>query len=242
MIGLPSPDFRRTPVTMTLAGVMIAMQIAFTIKPIAWEHYYNAYFGLLPYIWLGELWRPLTSSLMHGGILHAAFNTYWLVWFGVVLEPKLGSVKFFGLIILLSYMSMMPEYVVTGFGAEEPIAIVGFSGVVYGLFGLCWVGRRFDRDLYQCCDDQVAQLLIGWFFICIVITWAGIISVANIAHGAGWLFGWLYGQAIFNPLRKKPIWLILAVVASLIVLSSLIACPGHAGFEQARNFRMMQGR
>ena len=176
------------------------------------------------------------------GILHALFNTYWLLWFGVVLEPKLGSVKFFGLIVLLSYLSMMPEYVVTGFDAEVPVAIVGFSGVVYGLFGLCWIGRRFDQDLYHCCDDQVAQLLIGWFFICIAITWAKIFPVANVAHASGWLFGWLYGKAIFSPRQKKTVWIVFAVVASLIVLSSLIACPGHAGFEQARMLRMMQGR
>ena len=147
-------------------------------------NYYNNYFGLLAYVWDGQPWRPFTSSLMHGGFLHAAFNTYWLLFFGAALEPRFGSAKFLGLVVLLGYMSMMPQYVIGCYSLEKPVMLVGFSGVVYGLFGIMQVGRKFRPELQYYCDDQVVSLLIAWFFICLALTWAGIFNVANIAHGA----------------------------------------------------------
>ena len=86
------------------------------------------------------------------------------------------------------------------------------------------------------CDEQTVQLLIGWFFLCILLTHFGVMLVANIAHGAGFLFGVLYGLAIFDAPRRRW-WLPLAIVLTTIVLSTLIACPGHMGYEQTRLFR-----
>jgi len=57
--------------------------------------------------------------------------------------------------------------------------------------------------------------------------------VANIAHGAGFGFGAIYGLAVFDK-RRRTRWAIIAAVASLVVLSTLIACPGHRGYEHAR--------
>jgi hypothetical protein len=79
--------------------------------------------------------------------------------------------------------------------------------------------------------------MIGWFFLCIALTYLNIMSVANIAHGAGFGFGVVYGLAIFDT-RHRTRWSIVAVLASLIVLSTLITCPGHWGYERAK--RRMQ--
>ena len=111
--------------------------------------------------------------------------------------------------------------------------IVGLSGVVYGMFGLVWIGRRWRPELNAVCSTQTAQILIGWFFFCILLTYTGHMMVANIAHGAGFIFGVLYGQAVFSRHRRRQ-WIILAVVVSLLVLSTLVACPGHFGYEHVK--------
>jgi rhomboid protease GluP len=236
MAARPEFNFQRTPVTLILMGVAVALELAFQLQPDLRVDFYNDWLGLLPRMWSGEPWRPFTSSLMHGGFIHAAFNVYWLAVFGQTLEIRFGSWRTLGLIVLLAYVSMLPEYVIGSYHRQQPIMIVGLSGVIYCLFGVVLVGRRWEPRFHMVCDEQTVQLLIGWFFLCIVLTHLGAMSVANIAHGAGFLFGVLYGLAIFDA-RRRAWWLVLAMLLTSIVLSTLIACPGHAGYEQTRLFR-----
>ena len=144
---LPKPDinFQRTPVTLILAAVAVALELACTFddaqdggRRLA---YYHDSLGILPSIWAGELWRPFTTTLLHGGLLHAAFNCYWLVIFGSALENRFGPFRTLGLIVLLGYVSTLPQFIVSNYntGPKEQIAVVGLSGVVYGLFGILLV-------------------------------------------------------------------------------------------------------
>lgn len=237
MFILPEINFRRTPVTLSIMAVAVALELACSLDDLQGGGRrlacYNDYLGILPRIWAGQLWRPFSSTLMHGDLLHAGFNVYWLLIFGSALENCLGSHRTLGLIVLLGYVSMMPEYVIGSFNREEPLMIVGLSGVVYGMFGLVWIGRRWRPELNAVCSTQTAQILIGWFFFCILLTYTGHMMVANIAHGAGFIFGVLYGQAVFSRHRRRQ-WIILAVVVSLLVLSTLVACPGHFGYEHVK--------
>jgi hypothetical protein len=111
--------------------------------------------------------------------------------------------------------------------------IVGLSGIMYGLFGMLWVGRRWRPEFAAVCTDSTVQILGFWFVLCIVLTYSGAMNVANIAHGSGFLFGALYGMALFSPRRARR-WRLGAVLASLVVLSTLIAAPGHRGYEYIR--------
>ncbi|MBN2476625.1 MAG: rhomboid family intramembrane serine protease [Pirellulales bacterium] len=241
MLPRPEISFQRTPVTLIIAAVVVALEVVCTFDEF--QHpddagrrlmYYNDYLGLLPRLWAGQLWRPFTSTLMHGGPLHAGFNVYVLLIFGPALEHRLGSYRMLGLIVLLGYVSMMPEYVIGSFSREEPIMIVGLSGIVYGLFGILWIGRRWHPDLAAVCSDQTVRVLLGWFVLCIVLTYANVMSVANIAHGAGFGFGVLYGLAFFD-VRHRVRWAVLATVASLLVLATLFGFPGHRGYEHVKN-------
>jgi membrane associated rhomboid family serine protease len=237
MLALPEINFKRTPATLIIMAVAVALEVVCTIDDLQGGGrrlaYCNDYLGILPLIWMGELWRPFTSTLMHGDLLHAGFNVYWLLIFGAALENHLGSYRTLGLIVLLGYVSMLPEYVIGSYHREQPIMIVGLSGIVYGLFGMLWIGRRWRPEFDAVCTPQTAQILLIWFFLCIVLTYTGHMMVANIAHGAGFIFGVLYGQAAFSPERRRR-WIILAVASSLLVLSTLIACPGHFGYEHVK--------
>jgi len=232
-------NFKRTPVTLIIMALAAALEVVCTIDPARRIEYYNQWLGILPRMWTGEPWRPLTSTLMHGGFIHAAFNLYWLVIFGSALENRFGWYRTLGLIVLLGYVSMMCEYVIGGYNRDEPVMIVGLSGIIYGLFGILWVGRRWCREFHAVCDTRTAQILLGWFVLCIFFTRFGIMSVANIAHGAGLAFGALYGLAIFDA-RRRLRWAVPAVLITTLVLSTLIACPGHAGYEYAKRRRQIE--
>ncbi|NLE39446.1 MAG: hypothetical protein GX621_15600 [Pirellulaceae bacterium] len=66
----------------------------------------------------------------------------------------------------------------------------------------------------------------------IVVGWAEVMPVANIAHAAGLGFGVLYGLAIFDRSNRSR-WLALSIVLSLAVLATMVACPGHVHYEYA---------
>ena len=82
-------------------------------------------------------------------------------------------------------------------------------------------------------DQGTVQVFIGWFFLCIALTYANVMLVANIAHGAGFLFGMLYGSALFAT-RERRRWIAASLVATTAVLLSLVGCPGHRQFEEVK--------
>ena len=236
MLVLPEINFRRTPVTLIVMAVAVALELACSLDDFQGGGRrlacYNDYLGILPRIWAGQLWRPFTSTLMHGDLLHVGFNVYCLLIFGTALENHFGSYRTLGLVVLLGYVSMMPEYVIGSFGREEPIMIVGLSGTVYGMFGMLYIGRRWRPEFEAVCSPLTVLILVFWFFLCIVLTHTGDMRVANIAHCGGFMFGLLYGEAAFSRHRRR--WTSLAVMASLLVLSTLVACPGHSGYEHVK--------
>jgi membrane associated rhomboid family serine protease len=137
----------------------------------------------------GELWRLVTSILPHTGFLHLAFNLYWLWIFGTLLEETLGHFRTAALILLFAIGSGAWEFAFASGG-------VGLSGVGYGLFGLLWMLSRYDERFKEAIDAKTVQLFVGWFFLCVIATYTGIMPVGNIAHGAGAVLGILTGLAI----------------------------------------------
>ncbi len=242
MLSPPEINFKRTPVTLIIAAVAVALELVCTFEPARRDYYYvELKLGIFSSIWDGELWRPFTSTLLHGGLIHAAFNVYWLVIFGPALENRFGSWRTFGLIVLLGYMSMLPEFIVSNYNqpVDRQIPIVGLSGIIYGLFGMLWIGRRWRGELEAVCDDNTTRILGGWFVLCIVLSYLNIMPVANVAHGAGFVFGVLYGLVAFDARRRRR-WTALAAVATALVLSTLIACPGHNGYEHVKRRRQVE--
>jgi GlpG protein len=234
---MPEIDFRRTPVTILLAIAIIALEVVCTLDPSRRLYYYqHCHLGLSPTVWDGQLWQPFTTAILHGNLLHAFFNVWWLWVFGQALEPRLGSSRFLLVCVLLAYDSMLPQFIVTNYATLPPHMIVGFSGVVYGLFGVLWAGRRWEPEFYAVCNPATVRLMLVWFVLCIAMTAADLMPVANVAHGSGMLFGVLFGMACFAPIRRWA-WRSVAALATVAVLSTLVACPGHKGYEAMRTIQ-----
>jgi Flp pilus assembly protein TadD/membrane associated rhomboid family serine protease len=139
-----------------------------------------------------EPWRMATSSLLHADLLHLAFNLYWLWIFGVRLERELGSFTLLGLALLFAVGSEAAQYALSGPG-------VGLSGVGYGNFALMWVLARYDARFAGAMPPSTTTVFVLWFFFCIAMTQAGVMNVANVAHGAGAVFGGLAGLVVAKP-------------------------------------------
>jgi rhomboid protease GluP len=208
-------DLRRFPVTAAIILACLAGFGAQTLDPAG-----PAVALLMPSgpdVWSGQVWRLLTSVFLHVNLIHLAFNLYWAWIFGRALEPWLGSAKLAGVSLVLAVGSSGYEFLVnsaTGGG-------IGFSGVCYGWFALLWAARHHRPDAARVVTGQVTQLFVAWFFLCIVMTVAGVMPVANAAHGSGAILGWLIGRALLAERGRRLWWLGVACAA----LGGLILIP-----------------
>jgi len=181
------------PVTAGLAGLALAVGLAQVfMKGAAIDKLY-----LTEAAFWSEPWRMVTCVLPHGDPLHLAFNLYWLWVFGAIVETRYGHLKTLGLMLIFALGSGPAEFA-TGVGG------IGLSGVGYGLFGLVFALSRKDRQLLGVMDDGTVKLFVGWFFFCIVATYAHIMAIANVAHGMGAFLGVAAGLAIAKPPHGWP--------------------------------------
>ncbi len=170
--------------------------------------------------WWREPWRFLTPALFHGDLLHLLFNLYWLWLFGTQIEDEFGHGLTLGIYALLAAGSTAAERALFHGG-------VGLSGVNYGLFGLLLVLSRTDPRFRDAIDRQTVQLLVGWFFLCIVLTVMDVWGVANVAHGAGFILGALLGWTIAarDFLRRVRNAVVLGAAVLLCVAGGTVARP-----------------
>jgi membrane associated rhomboid family serine protease len=238
-MSYPAINFNRTPVTLILMAISVALELICTFDEARRNFYYNdAQLGIWIQIWRGQLWRPFTTTVLHGGLLHMAMNISVLFRFGPVLEYLLGSYRMLGLIVLLAYTSSLSQYVLGNYfiaDVQDQSSLVGLSGVLFGIFGFMFVGRSYNHDLRTSLSPEMIRFVGIWFAFCVIATQLNILRIGNIAHGSGFVFGGLYGLAYF-PTPHRKLWIALAIVATCLILATLIACPGHAGYEYAISF------
>jgi rhomboid protease GluP len=147
---------------------------------------------------LGELsggpepWRLLTAMFLHGGLIHLAFNTMAMVWFGQLIENIYGSSRMF---VLFLVTGLFGNLVSLGWSGM-PVLQVGASGAIFGLVGVAAVYGFTHKD-------ALADALRGMIFR--VIMWAVILSfipgIDNAAHFGGMLAG--VGMAWLLPVPPR---------------------------------------
>jgi membrane associated rhomboid family serine protease len=161
----------------------------------------------------GEVWRFLTSMWPHGNALHLIFNAYWTWVLGSVVEEEFGHVRAALIIAILALGSGAAEYALYEGG-------IGLSGVGYGIFAMLWVLSTRDRRRFaDVVDRNTVQLFVAWFFACIVMTWAGVMRVGNVAHGAGAVLGAVLGFAVAG----RPWERIVASIGAAVLVSASVA-------------------
>jgi len=236
MLPLPELDFRRTPVTLFVAAVAVAIELVCTYDPARREIYRVVWkLEMLSPVWSGEVWRPITTTILHGGVLHVAFNVYWLLTFGRVLEPYFGSARYAGVLLLLACCATMPAFLLNNLTTELDAQRngVGLSGVIYGMFGILMIGQNHRRDFYAACPPELSQFFIAWFFFCFALTYLNIWPIDNYAHAAGWVFGMLLGNALFAT-RQLAVWRGAAALFAVVSIVSIVYAPGHPLYEKYR--------
>lgn len=141
-------------------------------------------------LWKGEVWRVFVTAFHHGGLLHLMFNAAAIWQMGQILEPRLGSRRFFFLTLVSLIFSSLCQLL------DAPY--VGLSGVAYAYFGAILVLRRNDPVVGSFVGPDWE--LVGWFclFAGVLVSYFEYLPIGNVAHFAGLFYGFIHAQAQFG--------------------------------------------
>ncbi|OGS08059.1 MAG: hypothetical protein A2270_03175 [Elusimicrobia bacterium RIFOXYA12_FULL_51_18] len=153
----------------------------------------NYYFGLVPAQVTGSgwLWQPFTYIFIHAGFLHFLFNAFMLWMLGTVIEPVLGSRKFFVYFLFCGAAAALLT-VAASLGSTR--AVIGASGAIYGLlYAFAALYPEQTVYVYFLFPMTARQFVIFMAGISLVLSFTTPNSgVANFTHLSGLAAGWLY--------------------------------------------------
>jgi len=146
---------------------------------------FTKWYLLGPAVADGDWWRLITSAFLHGGLLHIAFNMYFLWFVGAPVEEALGRGRFL-LIYLVSGLAGSAGALV--YTPTSPT--VGASGAIFGILGAALVLER-QRNYV------LGGSALGLVLINLVLSFA----ISNISIGGH--IGGLVGGALCTLVLSK---------------------------------------
>jgi membrane associated rhomboid family serine protease len=165
-----------------------------------------------------QYWRLVSSAFLHENLLHIGFNMYLLYLLGMMLEPAIGSVRFFAI-----YATSL---LAGSFGALFATAApsLGASGAIFGLMGAAVVELRSRRI-------SVMESGIGGLIVLNLILSFSIANISVGAHIGGLIGGAVAALAIRTAdSHKKPaLGLIACVLLSAACVFGAISVAGASG-------------
>jgi membrane associated rhomboid family serine protease len=153
----------------------------------------------------GDWWRIVTAGFLHAGLLHIAFNMYFLYFLGTLLEPAIGKLRF-GTIYFVSLVGGS-----CGALLLSPNAVtVGASGAVFGTMGAAILALRARGiDPWQSGLGVTLLLNLGITFL--------IPGIAIGGHLGGLAAGFAVGYLMFDVAERRRLPSTIVYGVSLVL-------------------------
>jgi GlpG protein len=156
----------------------------------------------------GQIWRLFSPCILHGGLLHIAFNMLWLWVLGKEIDPRIGISRSLILTLSAGIISNTVQYLMSG-----PF-FLGYSGVITGLAGFIWSrqkiapweGYPLKRSMLLFLAIYIVGLFalqIGSFIVLLVTHQTFFSNIANSAHISGAIWGLCMGRLPFFAARAR---------------------------------------
>jgi membrane associated rhomboid family serine protease len=211
----PADSWRKARVTIGLCALialcwLIASALAMELWAAMWGGFVPArvtipWDGTTAPVWL----TPLTATLVHGGLLHLAFNVGVLAVAGRRVENVLGAAGLAVLFVLGAYAAAGADWLVNPLGAYPLIGASGAVSAIVGAFAIL-----FGRNRLGALRGRIAiwlnalWLLAVWLAVTLMIVIAasgtarGLIGLPLAIIAAVHAAGFLVGAALANPLLR----------------------------------------
>ena len=208
-------------VTLTLVIIAVTSIVSLTAL---FSNDGQAIYDLLqldkPAVAAGEYWRLWSVTLLHGDLLHLAFNMYALYLAGTIVERWYGSIRFAFIYLACAAAGSTASFV---FGGDVPS--VGASGAVFGLFGVLLAAGRIHHPVDRESRGIMSQLLV-LVIINIVFGFASGGGIDNAAHLGGLAAG-LWLGALVPPTRVPTLSSLWQRPAEARIGASQATAPGY---------------
>ena len=137
----------------------------------------------VPSLTLGEQpWRAFTYTMVHGGLMHIAFNAIALVQLGPMVEARFGKARFLAAWVFGAIGGALLADILS---PSDVRPLVGASGAVFALIGMAGVqGHRQGTSQGR----QIRNTMIFWGVMTTVLG-AGMGGVSHAAHFGGAIVG-----------------------------------------------------
>ena len=143
----------------------------------------------------GEWWRLLTSTFLHGGLMHLLANMYGLLFVGIFLEPLLGRAKYLTAYLLTGILAS-----VASIWWYDATISVGASGAIFGLYGVflaLLMKKIFPPDFAK--SFLLSTAIFVGFNLLMGLTG----GIDNAAHIGGLLSGFVAGLILYPIIKKQ---------------------------------------
>ncbi len=156
------------------------------------------------YLFQGEkIHTILTSMYLHANFIHLLFNMIFLVFIGLLLEEKIGTLRY-GLIFYITGVIAVITFSFTTGLPQPGVTVVGASGGLFGILGA--YARLYPREKFAFLPFPYPMPIYTWAFIFLLIAILAtfvpeICFLGNIAHLAH--VGGLFGGMIIAPFIMK---------------------------------------
>lgn len=176
----------------------------------------------------GEWWRVITNCFLHIGIVHLLLNMYALLYIGLLLEPRLGSLRFFTAYLLTGIAGS-----VNSLYWHELTISAGASGAIFGLYGVFLA--MLTTNLIEKTARKALLTSVGVFVIYNLAN--GVKGgIDNAAHIGGLICGLIIGYAYYPGLKKTVSnisqYTTLIALAAFVLTTSFVICfniPNNIG-------------
>lgn len=138
---------------------------------------------------------PLSSTLVHGGLIHLAFNLLMLLWCGSAVERVLGRGALIALYVAGAFAAAAAQWLADPASIVPVIGASGAISAVIGAFALSFSqAKKVTRSAQLNRLINAAWLLAAWIVMQLMIGWMaggqGLL-LATPAHVGGFLAGLL---------------------------------------------------
>ena len=194
---VPRHDFFITPIIVDLNILIYLIMVFAGLGFISFQATDLIHWGanFKPLTTDGQWWRLLTSTFLHGGLVHIVANMCGLLFVGVFLEPLLGKWKYLLVYLIAGISGSVPSV-----WWHDATVSIGASGAIFGLYGFflaCLLLKIFPPDFGKA--FLTSTLVFVGFNLLMGLTG----GIDNAAHIGGLLSGFLLGLIFSIKLKYK---------------------------------------
>jgi membrane associated rhomboid family serine protease len=196
-IFVPRKDFFITPVLIDVNSFVFMVMVFAGLGFVSFQadDLINWGANFKPLTTDDEWWRLITSTFLHGGIMHLVANMVGLIFVGIFLEPRIGSKKFAVIYLVTGILASITSII-----WHEATVSVGASGAIFGLYGLflaLMLTKAYPKEFNKV--FLISTVVFIGFNLVIGITG----GIDNAAHLGGLVSGFVIGLLLSRQLKDE---------------------------------------